>query len=165
MPGITVGKDQREEMAEPEHRLQVLESETKAANEYFLSLSPEDLQTPSACAEWTAADVMGHLAGQEHASRVRRGLQGDYAPEPGAPAVAYHDEDQFARNIAARAQATREQHGDGLVAYLVQRLEETVAVFNTAGPDDWDKLCYWPPGPEPVRTMLDQRIADRKSVV
>jgi len=103
---------------------------------------------------------MGHLAGQEHASRVIRGLQGDHSPEDGAPAVADHDEDRFAKNIFDRALATRERFGDGLVDYLNQRLQETVEVFESVGPGDWDNLCYWPPGPEPVRTLLDQRIAE-----
>ena len=147
-------------MDTPESRAKVLEAEVSAVKEYFASLSPEDLQTPSACVDWSVADVMGHLAGQDHASRVSRGLQGDFSPPDGAPAVAGHDEDQFARSIFNRALATREHHGEGLAAYLIQRLEETVEVFNGVGPKDWDKLCYWPPGPEPVRTLLDQRIAE-----
>ncbi|MCS5668029.1 MAG: maleylpyruvate isomerase family mycothiol-dependent enzyme [Dehalococcoidia bacterium] len=147
-------------MDTPEIRLKVLEAETCAANEYFASLSSEELQMPSACVDWSVADVMGHLAGQDHASRVRRGLQGDYSPPDSAPPVADFDEDQFAKNISERALATREHQGEGLVAYLNQRLAETVEVFNSAGPNDWDMLCYWPPGPEAVRTLLDQRIAE-----
>jgi len=147
-------------METPESRLKVLEAETSAANGYFASLSHEDLQKPSACVDWSVADVMGHLAGQDHASRVRRGLQGDYSPPDGAPAVTDFDEDQFAKNISERAQATREQQGEALVSYLNQRLVETVEVFNSVGPNDWDMLCYWPPGPMAVRTLLDQRIAE-----
>ena len=128
--------------------------------QYLATLSPEDLQRPSACVDWSVADVVGHLAGQEHASRVLRGLQGDFSPPEGSPAVADHDEDQFAKGIFDRALATREQHGGLLVDYLSQRLDETVEVFNGVGPGDWDKLCYWPPGPEAVRTLLDQRIAE-----
>jgi len=147
-------------METPESRLKVLEAETSAANGYFASLSHEDLQKPSACVDWSVADVMGHLAGQDHASRVRRGLQGDYSPPDGAPVVTDFDEDQFAKNISERAQATREQQGEALVSYLNQRLVETVEVFNSVGPNDWDMLCYWPPGPMAVRTLLDQRIAE-----
>jgi len=91
---------------------------------------------------------------------VRRGLQGDYSPPDGAPVVTDFDEDQFAKNISERAQATREQQGEALVSYLNQRLVETVEVFNSVGPNDWDMLCYWPPGPMAVRTLLDQRIAE-----
>ena len=105
-------------METPESSLKVLEAETSAANGYFASLSHEDLQKPSACVDWSVADVMGHLAGQDHASRVRRGLQGDYSPPDGAPVVTDFDEDQFAKNISERAQATREQQGEALVSYL-----------------------------------------------
>ena len=89
----------------------MLEAEVSAVKEYFASLSPEDLRAPSACVDWSVADVMGHLAGQDHASRVSRGLQGDFSPPAGAPAVAGHAEDQFARSIFRRALATREHHG------------------------------------------------------
>jgi len=147
-------------MDTPEYRAKVLEFEVDAVKSYFAALSDADLQQPSACADWSVADVMAHLAGQEHSSRIRRGLEGDYAPEEGAPAVLDHDEDQFAKNIFNRALATREQHGQGLVAYLNQRLAENVEVFNSVRANDWENLCYWPPGPEPVRTLLDQRIAE-----
>jgi len=147
-------------MDTPETMTKVLAAEVSAVKEYLASLSTDDLQRPSACVGWSVADVLAHLAGQDHAPRVRRGLQGDHSPEEGSPAVADHDEDQFAKNIFNRALATREQHGDQLLSYLAQRLDEVVEVFNSVGPGDWDKLCYWPPGPEAVRTLLDQRIAE-----
>ncbi len=147
-------------MNTPESRAKILAAETDASNGYFASLSQEDLSKHSACDDWSVADVMAHLAGQDHASRVMRGIQGDYSPPYGASEVADHDEDRFAKNIFDRALATREQHGVQLVEYLNQRLDETVEVFNSVAPGDWDKLCYWPPGPEMVRTLLDQRIAE-----
>jgi len=147
-------------METPESRVSILENEVDAAKSYFGGLTAEQLQRPSACVDWTVADVVGHLAGQEHASRVRRGLTGDHSPEEGAPAVTDHDEDRFAKNIFDRALATREQFGDGIVGHLSQRLDETVEVFKSVGTGDWDNLCYWPPGPEPVHTLLDQRIAE-----
>ena len=140
--------------------MKVLEAEVSAAKEYFASLSPEELQRPSACVDWSVADVMAHLAGQDHASRVKRGLQGDYSSPEGALPVTDFDEDRFAKNISERALVTRQQLGVELVAYLNQRLDEIVTVFNGVGPDDWDTLCYWPPGPEAVRILLDQRIAE-----
>ena len=147
-------------MDTPETRVKVLETEVDAVKNYLASLSTDDLQWPSACVDWSVADVLAHLAGQDHASRVRRGIQGDFSPPDGSPAVADHDEDRFARTIFNRALATREQHGGQLLSYLAQRLDEVVQVFSSVGPNDWDKLCYWPPGPEAVRTLLDQRIAE-----
>ena len=153
-------EDRRYTMDTPESRAKVLEAEAGAAKQYLASLSPEDLLKPSACVDWSVADVIGHLAGQDFALRVSRGLQGDYSPPAGAPAVDDHDEDRFARSISDRARATREQHGGQLVEILRQRLDETVTVFNSVAAKDWDTLCYWPPGPEPVRTLLDMRIAE-----
>ena len=153
-------KKRRENMYQPESRAKVLEAEVDAAKRYFASLTPEDLLKPSACEDWTVADVIGHLAGQPFALQVGRGLQGDFSPPEGAPVVADHDEDRFAKDISDRARTTRETHGEQLVAVLNQRLDETVAVFNSVDSKDWDTMCYWPPGPEPVRTLLDMRIAE-----
>ena len=33
-------------------------------------------------------------------------------------------------------------------------------MFGGIAEDQWETLCYWPPGPEPVRTMLDMRISE-----
>jgi len=147
-------------MTTPEATAKILESEVNSVKGYFASLSESDLQKPSACENWSVADVLAHLAGQDHALRVRRGLEGDYSPPEGAPEVADHDEDKFAKSIFDRALATREQHGVGLSEYLIQRLDEVVTVFNSVGPEDWEMLCYWPPGPEMVQTLLSQRIAE-----
>ena len=150
----------RDKMDTLEYKVKLLESEVESFKAHLNGLSPEELQIPSACVGWSVADVIGHLAGQEHASRVRRGLEGDYSPPAGAPSVADHDEDQFAKNIFDRALATRQQFGKELVSHLNQRLDEAVEVFKSVKSEDWDKLCYWPPGPEPVRILLNQRIAE-----
>ena len=147
-------------MTTPETIAKILESEVNAVRGYFASLSESNLQKPSACEGWSVADVMAHLAGQDHALRVRRGLDGDYSSPEGSPQVSDHDEDKFAKSIFDRALATREQHGDGLTEYLIRRLDEVVTVFNSVGSDSWEKLCYWPPGPEMVQTLLKQRIAE-----
>ena len=147
-------------MGTPESRVKLLESEVEVVKAYFSGLSDEELQTPSTCAGWTVADVVGHLAGQDHAPRVRRGLLGDYSPPEGSPPVADHDEDRFSKNIFDRALATRDQFGEDLVTYFNQRVDETVEVFKSVTPEDWDNLCYWPPGPEPVHALLNQRIAE-----
>ena len=147
-------------MITPALTVKILEAEVNDVRGYFASLTESDLQKASACENWSVADVMAHLAGQDHASRVRRGLEGDFSPPEGAPEVADHDEDKFAKSIFDRALVTREEHGGGLSDYLIHRLDEVVAVFNNVGPNDWERLCYWPPGPEMVQTLLSQRIAE-----
>ena len=147
-------------MQSPAERVEILRQEVAAFKERVAALSPQDWERASACDGWSVAEVVAHLVGQDFAMRVRRGLEGDYSPPEGAPAVAEHDEDAFARNIYQRAFNTREQAGDQLQETLFQRLDESVEVFAGVGPEQWDNRCYWPPGPEPVHTMLDMRISE-----
>lgn len=147
-------------METPLQRVAILRREVADFKQRLSELPPGAWGQPSACAGWTVAEVMGHLAGQDFALRVRRGIAGDYSPPPGSPPVSQHDEDAFAQAIFERAFATREREGKELAATLLRRLEETVAVFESVPAEGWDALCYWPPGPEPARVMLDMRISE-----
>jgi len=88
------------------------------------------------------------------------GCGGIIDPPEGVPPVEAHNEDEFAERIAQRAFATREQIGDQLLPWFIQALDESVQIFDPVGPEQWDTPCYWPPGPEPVRTLLNMRIAE-----
>ena len=147
-------------MVTPDQRVNILQAEAESFKTYLSSLPAEAWNQPSACEGWTVADVVGHLNGQNFASRVARGLADDASPPEGAPLVEHHDEDRFAEDIFQRALSNREEHGENLLESFIPRLDESVQVFNTVGPNDWEKPCYWPPGPEPVRTLLDMRIAE-----
>ena len=147
-------------MPSPAERVEVLRQEAAAFKERVAALSAEDWDRPSACDGWSVADVVAHLSGQAFALNVSRGLQGDYSPPAGAAPVTEHNEDEFARNIFQRAFNTRAEAGDHLQEVLFQRLDESVDVFTGVADQQWDNLCYWPPGPEPVHTMLDMRISE-----
>ncbi len=147
-------------MVTPQQRIVVLRAEAEDFKNYLHELPSEAWSQPSACEGWTVADVVAHLHGQNFASRVTRGLEGDSSAPEGTPSVEDHDEDRFAENIFNRALSDRERQGDGLLESFCQRLDESVQVFHNVGPQDWEKPCYWPPGPEPVRTLLDMRIAE-----
>ncbi len=147
-------------MQNPSERVEILRQESAAFKEWVAALSPDDWNAPSACDGWTVADVVAHLTGQAFALHVSRGLQGDYSPPSGAAPVSSHDEDEFARNIFQRAFATRDEAGDQLQQLLFQRLDEAVELFDSVAEGQWENLCYWPPGPEPVHTMLDMRISE-----
>ena len=147
-------------MQNPAERVEILRRETAAFKERIASLSADDWDRPSACVGWSVADVVAHLTGQAFALNVSRGLQGDYSPPAGAAPVTEHNEDEFARNIFQRAFNTRAEFGDHLQEMLFQRLDEAVELFDTVEAGQWDNLCYWPPGPEPVHTMLDMRISE-----
>ena len=143
-----------------EERVETLRQEVADFKERLAALPPDAWERPSACQGWTVADVVAHLVGQDFALRVSRGLQGDFSPPEGAPPVTDHDEDAFAENIFRRAFATRSQVGDQLLDTLFRRLDESAAVFAGVGLEQWENLCYWPPGPEPARVMLDMRISE-----
>ena len=147
-------------MQSPVERVEVLRQETAAFKERIAALSPGDWDQPSACDGWSVADVVAHLSGQAFALNVGRGLQGDYSPPAGAAPVTEHNEDEFARNIFQRAFSTRAEFGERLQEVLFQRLDEAVDLFDTVDEGQWHNLCYWPPGPEPVHTMLDMRISE-----
>ena len=147
-------------MTTPTHRINLLEQEARELLAFLQSLSRDDWQTPSACQGWSVADVVGHLTSVGLANRLLRGLDGDYSPPQGSPPPEQHDEDAFAQSIYRRAIATRERLGDGLLADFTQRIDETVALFRQVGPEQWDNLVYWPPGPMSVGTLLTQRIAE-----
>ena len=147
-------------MTTPSDRIDLLEREASYLLAFLQTLSRDQWQTPSACAGWTVGDVVGHLASVDFANRLLRGLDGDHSPPEGSPPPERHDEDAFARSIYQRAIDTRERLGDGLLDDFTQRVEEAIALFRRVGPDQWDNLVYWPPGPMSVRTLLTQRIAE-----
>lgn len=147
-------------MANPRERIGILYQEVADFKERAAGRPPEDWQLPSACAGWTCADVAAHLAGQDFSLRVARGLLGDFSPPPGFPPVALHNEESFAQSIFQRAFATKEREGAQLLDTLFYRLDEAVLVFDRVPAEQWETLCYWPPGPEPVRVLLDMRISE-----
>ena len=147
-------------MDTPQSRADVLAVEAERFKVYLASLPPEAWDQPSACEGWTVAHVVAHVTSQDFTLRLTRGLAGDFSPPEGSPTVAEHDEDRFAENIYQRALSSRERLGSQLLGELSRNLDEAVQLFKNVGPNDWDKLCYWPPGPEPVRTLLDIRVSE-----
>ena len=141
-------------------RVALLKNEAEQFIRYLKTLSSQAWGHPSACEGWTVADVLGHLTGQDFSPRILSGLKGDVSAPEGSPAVSDHDEDKFAQSIFRRAIDAKERMGDHLLSTFVQRVDETVQVFGGVAIDQWDTLCYWPPGPETVRTMLNMRISE-----
>ena len=143
-----------------ETRVKTLSKESKLFIDYLHQLSPTDWDVPSACAGWAVGDVLGHLTGQDFSLRILRGLQGNISPPDGSPQVNNHNEDDFAKSIFDRGIATNAQLGTNLLSTFEQRVSDIIKVFEQVKSDQWDTLCYWPPGPEKVSTMLDMRISE-----
>ena len=147
-------------MNQHENRVKILSEESKSLIGYLSQLSIEDWDVPSACAGWTVGDVLGHLAGQDFSLRILRGLQGNISAPDGSPQVDNHDEDNFAKSIFDRAIATKLQFGSSLLSTFEQRVSDIIEVFEQVKSAQWETLCYWPPGPEKISTMLDMRISE-----
>ena len=147
-------------MGPPLELISLLESEADLFTTYLSTLSEKDWLRPSACEGWNVSHVVAHVTGQDFSLRIRRGLSGDISPPPGSPAVEDHDEDKFAEVIFERAFSTAEALGYSLLTELSSRLYDSIEVFKSVSGDQWGTLCYWPPGPETIRTMLDMRISE-----
>ena len=147
-------------MNQHENRVKILSEESKSLIGYLSQLSIEDWDVPSACAGWTVGDVLGHLTGQDFSLRILRGLQGNISAPDGSPQVDNHDEDNFAKSIFDRAIATKLQFESSLLLTFEQRVSDIIEVFKQVKSDQWETLCYWPPGPEKISTMLDMRISE-----
>ena len=118
-------------MEPQQDRIATLQRESESFKEFLLGISAEALEQPSACERWTVADVLSHVGSQMFVLSINRGLAGDVSPPPGRPAVSEHNEDDFAEGIAQRAFATRAQQGDGLLAWFMGNLDESVKVFDS----------------------------------
>ena len=147
-------------MDSPKARLKILQSEYNQFKHYLEGLPPDAWSRPSACDRWRVADVVAHLSSRAFAVRISRGLEGDSSPPEGSPPVSAHDEDAFAERIAHSALSLRESLGNDLLRTFIANGDELNQIFAGLSPEDWDKLCYWPPGPEPIRTLLDVRISE-----
>ena len=147
-------------MGPPLELISLLESEADLFTTYLSTLSEKDWLRPSACEGWNVSHVVAHVTGQDFSLRIRRGLSGDTSPPPGSPAVEDHDEDKFAEVIFERAFSTAEALGYSLLTELSSRLYDSIEVFKSVSGDQWGTLCYWPPGPETIRTMLEMRISE-----
>ena len=147
-------------MHQHENRVKILSEESKSFIGYLSELSLDDWDVPSACAGWSVGDVLGHLTGQDFSLRILRGLQGNISAPDGSPQVDNHDEDNFAKSIFDRGIATKLQFGTLLLSTFEQRVSDIIEVFKQVKSDQWETLCYWPPGPEKISTMLDMRISE-----
>ncbi len=147
-------------MTTPANRIDLLEREARLLLDFLGDLPHDAWAADSACADWTVADVIGHLTSVDLSTRLVRGLDGDHSPPEGSPAPEQHDEDAFARSIYQRAVDATQRLGDGLLEDFIQRIDETVALFRQVQPDQWNNLVYWPAGPMRMDTLLTQRIAE-----
>ncbi len=141
-------------------RAKAMSAEAERLTQYLRTLSAEAWHHPSVCDRWLVTDVVSHLASMGHgfAERLSRGLQGDLSPSEGLPQSTEHDEDTHSETRTQRAIVNRERLGDGLLESFIAGNEKLHQGLSALGPQDWDTLCYHPPGPITVREMVDMRL-------
>ena len=147
-------------MSTVEERIEILKAEHQRLEQYLYTLSPEDWHHPSTCDQWTVADVIAHLIVATEATPP--GL-----PRPCRPRVSRQSVCRVAQTnvsmrtaMAQRVIALRQELGSHLLSAFVTTNRAFAHAFAQVAPDDWEKLCYRPNGAEPIRTILDNFIAE-----
>ena len=142
------------------NRAKIVHEEAKRLEQFLSTLSLEDWQRPSQCDQWQVADVVAHLVGVQHAERITRGLHGDVTPSAGFVPSGTLNEDDLRDYMSQRAIALRNQSSDQLLEAFRAEREQLDEVLTGMAPQDWEKFCYHPVGPEPIRTIIDIRLTE-----
>ena len=144
-------------MTTPEERVTILKAENQRLKEYLNNLSEEAWNDPSACDQWTVADVITHLtAGLEsHAAFISDA--GTVNPES-LPSRTNRRVNATA--MAERTISLRKNLGSQLLLEFVKAGGAMEQALDQVGPGGWEKICYRPNGAEPIGSILDQFITE-----
>jgi uncharacterized protein (TIGR03083 family) len=147
-------------MSTVEERIEILKAEYQRLEQYLHKLSQEDWNHPSTCDQWTVADVIAHLTvgNRYHAAWIIEALQADSVTPERLPRRSNQRVDAIA--FAQRVIVWRQELGTHLLSEFVTTSRALEHAFEQVAPDDWEKLCYRPNGAEPIRTILDNFIAE-----
>ena len=147
-------------MSTVEERIAILKAEYQRLEQYLHTLSPEDWHHPSTCDQWTVADIIAHLTvgSRSHATWITEALQAESGTPERLPRRSNQRVDAAA--FAQRVIAWREELGNHLLSEFVTTSRALAHAFEQVAPDDWETLCYRPNGAEPMRTILDNFIAE-----
>ncbi len=147
-------------MSTVEERLEILKAEYQRLEHYLHTLSPEAWHHPSTCDQWTVADVIAHLTGgnRNHAIWITEALHAESVTSERLPRRSHQRVDAAA--MAHRGMVLRKELGNHLLSEFVTTSRAIEHAFAQVAPDDWEKLCYRPNGAEPIRTILDNFIAE-----
>ena len=147
-------------MSTVEDRIEILKAEYQRLEHYLHTLSPEDWHHPSTCDHWTVADVIAHLTvgNRSHATWITEAVQAESVTPERLPRRSNQRVDAAA--FAQRVIAWRTELGNQLLSAFITSTRALAHAFAQVAPDDWEKLCYRPNGAEPIRTILDNFIAE-----
>ena len=104
--------------------------------------------------------VIAHLTGgsHSHATWIAEALYAKRVAPERLPRRSRQRVDAAA--LAHRVLALRHELGTDLLSAFVTSARAIEQAFAQVGPDDWETLCYRPNGAEPLRTILDNFIAE-----
>ena len=138
----------------PSMTLAALAGEAAALEDYLAGLSETDLERPSACSEWTVAEVVAHITwgGHYFAEIVERALQGDTSPPTGLPPPG----PTRRQAIAERAKRVRAEAGGGIREAFREANQALAACLMKVGPEDWDRPTAHRLGP--IRLVAQGRV-------
>jgi uncharacterized protein (TIGR03083 family) len=141
-------------------RIEILKAEYQRLEHYLHTLPPEDWQHPSTCDQWTVADVIAHLTvgSRSHATWITEALSTESVTPERLPRRSNQRVDAAA--FAQRVMAWRQELGNHLLSAFVTASRALAHAFAQVAPDAWETLCYRPNGAEPIRTILDNFIAE-----
>jgi uncharacterized protein (TIGR03083 family) len=147
-------------MSTVEERLEILKAEYQRLENNLRTLSPQAWRHPSTCDQWTVADVIAHLTGsiKLHAIAITEALQAKSATPEHLQRRSHPRMDAAA--TAQRGIALRQELGNRLLSEFVASAKAIEHALAQVGPDDWEKVYYRPHGAEPIRTLLDNAIAE-----
>jgi uncharacterized protein (TIGR03083 family) len=132
-------------------------AEYKRMAAWFRTFPDADWKKPTFCPEWSAAEVVGHLAfGAEfYASVVRNGRAGDLGVPFGAK-----DREAYKRLRDGKPKEIAALSPGALVDHFESRTAEVHALFVSLDPGDWEKPAWHRRGSFPIRRFIFTRLIE-----
>lgn len=133
---------------------------TEQLRDELAALTPDELETPRACGDWTVAEVASHLAqaGERYALWVRRALEGYTDPPEGSGFVA--DRAAASAGVKQRAVAHRRELGTEIVGAFERSSLDLVELFERLQPNDWQRRSFHPVEVVPLADLVTWRLAE-----
>ena len=149
-------------MVTMQDRVRLIRDQSQRLVEYLVALSPEALSQSSACADWTVADVVGHLtwAGEGFADAISRGIQGDLSPRPPEGFPTEGSGVSRTEYIAQSGIAHRKKLGDGLILAFNASSDRLNQVLASLRPEDFQKSCNFMTNERPVEALVTTRVQE-----
>jgi uncharacterized protein (TIGR03083 family) len=126
-------------------------AETAGLTARLEDVGEADWQRPTACADWTVADVMAHIAtgASFQVETLSRGLAGDTSPLFGDPAAR-----------AAQVEERRGRPGAVVLAEFRANMDALLALFDRLTPADLERPAWHVSGIHPIRWFVEQRLGE-----